>query len=405
MKAQQHYKIHFYSLLLFAFFLPIYPRLATPFIAIAVVNWFFSGQINSKIKRLLNPLPIIFSSFYIIHLIGLLYTTDIMEGARDVETKLTLFLFPLLLFSVPFKDYFLEKRQLLQAFIIGSLFSSIYCFIYAVYTQWTTGYSSFSYRDLSDALDAHPAYQGIYMGFALFTIIHYYFFSREKPLFEKKINLLLAIFFLVMVFLFNSRTVILATTILFIITILILSIQKLGILKALGVTGLFGILLIAILLLIPATNRRINYTIKSFQIEQSKSDENKVNIRFLIWESGIEAIQSNPIIGTGTGDIQNHLMSIYKKNKITLAIMTNYNAHNQFIQTTIALGAIGLIILILNFVIPLILGFKSKDYLLLMFLLSFLIFSLTESALEKQQGVLYYAFFNSLLAIGFMYRK
>ena len=101
LREQQYYDIHFYSLLLFSFLMPIHPRLATPFIAIAILNWLLSGQFQNKLKRLINPLTIIYSSVYFIHLIGLLYSTNIAEGWRDVETKLTLFLFPLLLFSIP----------------------------------------------------------------------------------------------------------------------------------------------------------------------------------------------------------------------------------------------------------------------------------------------------------------
>lgn len=401
MKQQQHYTVHFYSLLLFSFLIPIHPRLATPLIAIAILNWLIGGQFKHKIKRLLNPLFIIFSSVYFIHLIGLLYSTNLMEGLRDIETKLTLFLFPLLLFSVPFKDYLLEKRKLLVAFIGGCFIASLYCLICSTFVYFTTGENTFAYEDLSAFLYSHPGYQAMYMGFAFFTLIHYQLFSKEDPLFNKTINLILGSFFLVMVFLFTSRTVVLGTILLSIVTTLVLSIRKFGILKAIGITGLTSIILLGILWLVPASQMRMKVAIDSFQ--SASTVKAKPNVRIAIWNSSIKAIQTNPIIGTGTGDIQDHLMSFYVRDKIEKAIRSNYNAHNQFLQTTIALGAIGLIILLLNFVIPMILGFKNEDYLLLMFLFLFIIFSLTESSLEKQQGVLYYAFFNSLLSVGFIY--
>lgn len=403
MNEQKHYTVHFYSLMLFSFLMPIHPRLATPFIAIAILNWLLSRQFKSKLKRLLNPLTIIFSSVYFIHLIGLLYSTNIMEGLRDIETKLTLFLFPLLLFSVPFKDYFLEKRKLLKAFIAGCFIASLYCLICSIYVYFTTGENTFAYEDLSAFLFSHPGYQAMYMAFAFFTLIHYQLFSDETPLFSKTINLILGSFFLVMVFLFTSRTVVLGTILLALITTLIISIRKFGVLKAFGITSFSGILLVGIMWLVPASQIRMKVVIDSFQSESTVKA--KPNVRIAIWNSAIDVIKINPIIGTGTGDPQEHLMSSYKKNNITKAILKNYNAHNQFLQTTIALGAIGLIILLLNFVVPIILGFKKGDYLLLMFLFLFIIFSMTESSLEKQQGVLYYAFFNSLLAIGLLYNK
>ncbi len=403
MKEQQHYAVHFYSLLLFSFLMPIYPRFATPFIAIAMLNWLVSGRFKDKLNRLWNPLAIIYSSVYFIHLIGLFYTTNLLEGLRDIETKLTLFLFPLLLFSVRFQDYFIEKRKLLKAFIGGCFVASLYCLICSTYVYFTTGENTFAYVDLSAFLHSHPGYQAMYMAFALLSLIHYQLFSDEEPMFGKKMNFTLGCFFLIMVFLFTSRTVVLGIILLLIITTLFISYKKFGVLKAMGITGISSLMLLGIMWMVPASQMRMKVTIDSFQSESNVKAN--PNVRIDIWNSALEAIRTNPIIGTGTGDPQDHLMRFYMKNDITKAIASNYNAHNQFLQTTLTLGAIGLILLLLNFVIPIILGFRQSDYLMLMFLFLFIIFSLTESSLEKQQGVLYYAFFNSLLSLGFIYRN
>lgn len=398
LKEQQHYSIHFYSLLLFSFLIPIHPRLAIPFIVIVTLNWLVSGQFKSKLKRFFNPLAIIFSSVYFIHLIGLLYSTNLREGFSDVETKLTLFLFPLLLFTVPFKDYLHEKRQLLKAFIGGCFVASIYCLSCSTYVYFTTGANTFAYTGLSGFLHSHPGYQALYMALAFFTLIHYEVFTDEKSLFSKTINLMLGSFFLVMVFLFTSRTVVIANILLLLLTIFYVFNKKLGALKAIGIATFTGLILIGSLWLHPHSQKRILQTIESFQEERSEGVHPPIRIE--IWNTSLKAIKINPIIGIGTGDIQDQLFSLYKQNNITKAMGRNLNAHNQFLQTTIALGAIGVIILLLNFVVPMILGFKSGDYLLLMFLFLFFIFSMTESSLEKQQGVLFYAFFNSVLGIG-----
>ena len=396
LREQQYYDIHFYSLLLFSFFMPIYPRLATPFIVIALINWVFSGQFKKKLKRLINPLPIIFSSVYFIHLFGLFYTTNIQEGLLDIETKLTLFLFPLLLFSIPFKDYLSEKRKLLQAFVGGCIIAISCLLICGTYTYFTTGEAIFGYSRLTRFLSSHPGYQAMYTAFSFFTIIHYQFFSEKDPIFNKAVSYFLSTVLLLMVFVFASRTVVLAFIFLSMVTTFIISIRKFNIIKSLGLTGISGIILVGIMSIVPASQVRMKAT--SLQSENNKS----ANIRIDVWKSALEAIKINPILGSGTGDVQDHLMAVYKKNKIKEAIASNLNAHNQFLQTAIALGMIGLILLLLNFIIPTILGLKSGDYLLMIFLSLFVIFSLTESSLEKQQGVLFYAFLNSLLAIGLM---
>lgn len=402
LKQQQHYRIHFFSLLLFSFLIPIHPRLATPFIALGVLNWLLSGNFSRKLKLFSNPLSLIFSGLYFIHLIGVFYSTNIGEGLRDIETKLTLFLFPLLLFSVSFQDYNEEKKKLLKVFIGGSFIASVICLVGSTYVYFTTGENTFAYEDLSAFLYSHPGYQALYMAFAMFTLIHYYFFSAEK-LFNKKISIALSTFFLLMVFLFTSRTVVLGTMLLLMVTTLIIASKKFGFLKAFGITGIAAVFLLGILWLVPASQYRMKVALDSFQSESE--EKAKPNVRIAIWETTLEAARKNPIIGTGTGDVQDVLMNYYQEKKIEKAIKSNYNSHNQFLQTTLALGIIGLILLLLNFVVPIILGFKRNDYLYLMFLFSFVIFSLTESSLEKQQGVLYYAFFNSLLAIGFIHNQ
>jgi O-antigen ligase len=76
------------------------------------------------------------------------------------------------------------------------------------------------------------------------------------------------------------------------------------------------------------------------------------------------------------------------------------NAHNQFLQTYIALGILGALLLIFMLVLPGWLAIRRIHFIYFSFLAVFTFNTLVESMLEVQAGVIYYAFFNALLFFG-----
>ena len=90
-------------------------------------------------------------------------------------------------------------------------------------------------------------------------------------------------------------------------------------------------------------------------------------------------------------------MKKYQQLGYTGAYSHKLNAHNQFLQTGIALGIIGILFLIITLVLPAYISWQQNNYfyVCLIVLLSFNF--LTESMLETQSGVMFYAFLSSLL--------
>ena len=135
------------------------------------------------------------------------------------------------------------------------------------------------------------------------------------------------------------------------------------------------------------------------------TNNNKINEgtsnRIVVWKTSVELIKENPVFGVGTGDVKDVLISRYKKNKITYAYIYKLNAHCQYLQTFVATGAVGFLILILCLFVPAIIAIKNRNIIYLLFLIIFSFNMLVESMLEVQAGVVFYAFFNSL----FFYTK
>jgi O-antigen ligase len=104
-------------------------------------------------------------------------------------------------------------------------------------------------------------------------------------------------------------------------------------------------------------------------------------------------LQKTQLLGVGTGDVKDALISEYDKQTVDEFTIKKLNAHNQYLQTFIALGLAGiLVLLILLCTITILLGYnKMYDGTLLTVIIAFNM--LFESMLETQAGVVFIAFF------------
>lgn len=75
------------------------------------------------------------------------------------------------------------------------------------------------------------------------------------------------------------------------------------------------------------------------------------------------------------------------------------NAHNQFSDTIIAVGILGLLLLLVFFFMPVYIWMKNKNFDIVLFSLLFIVAfnSLFESVLERQMGIMFFVFFYYLL--------
>ncbi|MBQ8222587.1 MAG: O-antigen ligase family protein [Bacteroidales bacterium] len=87
---------------------------------------------------------------------------------------------------------------------------------------------------------------------------------------------------------------------------------------------------------------------------------------------------------------------------VNVAINSECNAHNQFSDTIIAVGLIGLLLFISMFLSPIYLWIKNKNFDIVFFSLLIIIAfnSLFESVLERQMGIMFFVFFYMLLFHG-----
>lgn len=119
--------------------------------------------------------------------------------------------------------------------------------------------------------------------------------------------------------------------------------------------------------------------------------------RFKEWQASFELVKSNPVWGVGPGDLMDELLKVYRQRGWVDFIEARYNSHNQLIQTTAGLGLPGMACLSCIILVSICWSIKKKDVLYMGFLFVSICFSMTESTLEVQKGIVFFNLFNSLL--------
>lgn len=491
--------------------LPLYPLLMSISLLTLVGNWITEGNFKEKMQLFLsNRIALILTSLLLLHFIGLAYTEDFNYALKDLRVKSPLLALPLIVSSaIPFsRKMFL---WILHAFILSVFVASIICFIV---------YLSGKFMDIRDIsiFISHIRFS-LLICFSFFCCL-YWLFTKEKSLIRYRIvYLVIALWFLVFLFVLESFT---GISILLIVSVFYLVKFLLRVKKPL-VKMLVIIVLIAIPLIIfqnfrsvyneincvlptekvdlsqktalgnnyvhdtldrqtencsyvmqyvsefemsEAWNKRsklnyhfkdnkgqyIRYTLMRFLTskgyrkdaegvnklsgEEVNSIENGIAncnlaqlkgvkariyelmwefknfyetgnpnahsmmLRILYWDASIQIIKENFLIGVGTGDMNTAFAKQYEKSNSPLDKEWRLRSHNQFLSITVGFGLIGLIWFLFVLFYPLLRYKKWQDFYYFTFFIILMLSMITEDTIESQPGLMFYAYFSSLMLLG-----
>lgn len=121
--------------------------------------------------------------------------------------------------------------------------------------------------------------------------------------------------------------------------------------------------------------------------------------RRMTWMSTTIVWSKSPLLGTGTGDIQNELTETYKEQGFTGPLSRGLDPHSQYLQTAAALGLLGIVLLLGAILLPLKHALRKGQFSIIAFFLIILLANVTESALERQAGLQFFAFFSPILLL------
>ncbi|MGM0613101.1 MAG: O-antigen ligase family protein [Bacteroidota bacterium] len=393
--------------LLLIFWLPL-DKNYIPFLSFI---WVLTGVITLhrdyiKNKVLRWKYLVLFFAFYILHIISVFYSNDTDAAWFDLEIKLPLFFFPLLSTLLILRGKTKRRENFLRAFVLGNFVAILICLGYAFWGHDQLAMSNFLYVKLS--YFHHPSYFALYLAFA-FAILLFYFiprYNKKEHVGRIVIIYLLSVFLAGFIILLSSRAGILVLFLLVVLKIIhFISAMKMNTYVKFGVF----FLLLVILVFSASQNQRVQKGLNNFKKissgEKMNSDLNSMKVRFILWKSGIEIAKGHWATGVGNGDVKDELM--HKAKELfgpDINLKRHYNAHNQYIDTFVALGLPGLLILLALLLWPLIYAIKKKNYLLLSLVLILFVSLFFESMINRQAGVVFFAFFLPLF-FGHMHQK
>ncbi len=380
----------FWNSLYIAFFLlPLGINLSTPFFIVSIVLGCLNVFKSQKRFIYANKALFLFPIYFLIISASLIYTDNLNDGIALLQRSLTLLLFPIIFLFV--KEDALTVRKLFDFLLMGliasffiNLSTSIYNSIEVMNKTITfetinNGWNYFINSEFSKLVS--PSYISLY----ILLVLSYYL--------KKKLETKLQVFVVITLFLYLFLLASIAAYIILMIMslLLIFNIEDKSRKYLIFIVFILGTIVFI-------NNPRIlnfNYKVNKSQITKEYNISTSDKLRILSWKTSIELITETPLLGYGIGDANDVLIEKYKKLGYLDNYRKRYNAHNQFLQTYLQTGIIGLAVLLSIFII---LGSRMRrsrnEFLVFLILFISLIF---ESMLVRFNGIVFFSIVVPLL--------
>ena len=145
-------------------------------------------------------------------------------------------------------------------------------------------------------------------------------------------------------------------------------------------------------------NSRLHKIFWEYQLYKTYNNPSghSLSMRLEFWEAALSIIKKQPLTGVGTGDVGDAFTSHYIETNSRLNEGWRLRAHNQFLAIGVALGIIGIIILLFSILYPFIASHGYESVVFTAFFITAFLSMFTEDTLETQAGVSFYIFFYCL---------
>jgi len=328
-------------LVIYAFMLPISQTIKASVFTFIIIIFLLRGDVLSSIKETLNNKVVqAFIYFFLIYLLGLLWSEDLKEGIYALKSvKYGLYL--IVFYAVVDGRYI---NRVVTAFLLGMLVSELtsYGMLLGVMpSRLELGdilfYVAPSLSDPSPFLN-HIHY-GVALALGVILIGHKVYYSKN-PLVIKLFMSLFILSATANIFVTGGRTGYI-TFILLILTLAIFYLKRYAIAALLFLALVLGV----------AYNSSEVFKSKVIQTQDSVQKlfskdadfSTSLGVRAGMYYFGYQVVKENPLLGAGTGDSIKAIQDIAPHKYERLREHMSHE-HNQFLSTFVKLGVIGLLI-------------------------------------------------------------
>ena len=393
-----------YALLLFfvSFSLSVGYKLSSISIIILTIFFILDKRLFHKLKLLKNNnIVYFFIAYFIINLLGLLYTTDFIKGKAEVTVKLTFFILPIIIFTEE-----ISKQKLFSFFIAFKYWLILFSLFLLYHKLFIIGGPLFTLPtySLNPITGIHHAYFSLFyilmVGFVIYQIE-----NQKIKFFYGYLELVYLLFFITLL---GSRIitgVILLYAIFFLVNRIIVSSRKQKLL-------LIGSFILTSYFVVKQTNfaskfdrlSKVEWSLENniynhqvFTFEYDDVNSNSLELRLIKWYCALQILKENVLIGVGTGDFKTELVKKYTQIDFKKGMAYKYNTHNQFLEEFVKFGLIGGLFFILFMLKIIVDAINSRNKFLFIIITSFSLFLIFESVFERQHGVVFFTLFIPIL--------
>lgn len=380
------------------------------FISASFRKEIWSSFLSNKVAKILVLLFAAYAFSIILHPI---IDPDKAFRFSAIEKRLSFLFFPFLFANI--KTY--DKKQIqkfFNAYVATVVLSTLIALSFGLYYTISSGsihfydtgnqvfYNNFMYHRLGSYVGIHAVYYAEYvlLAFIIWVIISYYHFLNWSVK-RRGLSILLIIYLIGIIFLLESAAILIILLIIVsVFSIYVLHKAKNIISRPMKViAGTIGIIFIVISADRAITKIGSKADFFSYDFSQPGGGEwNGINLRLAKWHVAKLAIMDNWLVGVGPGNTTPTLNTYYEKVGFSYALQQHYNPHNQFLQTFLGLGIGGFTILIIVFIVSIKHSLVKKDAVMFLFISSFLLFSLSESTLAVNKGIVFFSIFLSFFS-------
>lgn len=321
--------------------------------------------------------------------------SDTKFNYKSIDNQLFMFLIPL--FLVGFNLTKTEIYSIKKVYILSWVLFCIYAFVTLAYNLVVNFEHKQDYNFVQTSLyHFHYPYDVLYINIAYIVLIFI-------PLF-KSVKLLFSVLFFVFIFLSGTRMGF------FIFSLTSLIFLLLNIKKFLNTKSLLILVFILIISTLSIKNSRyvndkffdtlskIGFNTSS-KVSEIGEKYHKISLRQILWSSATKSIKTAPnkFIGYGANGAVKKLNKLYKEKGFNN--IEKMNSHNQYLTTMLNSGIIGVLILTSIFIFAIFHSYQLKSLSNLLIIIAIMMSFLTESMLERQKGVIVFAFFLTLIML------
>lgn len=399
-------KIDFYNYA--TIFLASFPILGLKKTSLAIIVWsifsliiLFSEKSYRSILKKDKIDMLVLSSYFLGFVISFFFIDDKILATKFLEKNISFLIFPVFIIANKNLIYKDTLQKTIQVFVMSNVVLAAYIWIvifsngYLKVMQSDTYYNPIIRNFFSDISEIHLPYLGILFVFSSLMLMRDIFSSKIKITY---LNVLRCLGIGLLIFSVISFAARLALVLFLLISLFLVFKMATSIMSKLIFSGcLLSVIILAFA--IPSSKKRIDEICNTKLVLPNKNQKSEeVNFRYGIYHCVNSVLKENWITGVGPGNVQKDLNNCYSgytyKNYDDYSKI-DYNSHNQYFDVLLKYGIFGLIL----FFIFLFWGIANTDLSYRIFLFLILIAMLTENILNRQVGIVFFTFFNSLFFI------